>query len=267
MFLLPAPRAFAFGNKSHEQLSELAFHRVLEDLHLTQHLRATPILVRHCTGPDRDENKGIGGYYEAHFFNADTDLDKSDTALIRMENHYKFAVTYARGGDWRRAVEELARALHYLQDMCCPVHMWGYSHNNIPGNLIVHVELERQWDLMWDDERVLRGIPIDDRTLCSFHFESVRECGLEFNRMSLHRHSGWLSEFSTAEDVFQAINVINPLYWLGVGIGYIVASGSGFDNGWEDIFGIPYLASYTLVRMWAETVRSFALPNPACPIQ
>lgn len=32
----------AFGNKLHEQLSELAFHRVLEDLHLTQHLRATP---------------------------------------------------------------------------------------------------------------------------------------------------------------------------------------------------------------------------------
>ena len=259
----------AFGNKSHEQLSELAFHRVLEDLHLTQHLRATPILVNQCTGPDRDEKKGIGGYYEAHFFNANTDLDKRDTALTRMEHHYEYAVKYAKGSDWKGAVKELARALHYLQDMCCPVHMWGYSHNNIPGLLTVHVELEAKWDLMWDSERILRYIPVDDSTLSSNPLPlNARDCGLTFNRISLDRHSSWLSKSGPQGDIAMAINTVNPFFWLVRLILYgIDSTKSGFDLGWEDIFVIPYMASYTLVRMWAETVQHFTPPNPACPIQ
>ena len=220
--------------------------------------------MRHCTGPDRDENKGIGGYYEAHFFNANTNLDKPDTALTRMEHHYEYAVKYARGGEWRRAVEELARALHYLQDMCCPVHMWGYTHNNIPLWLALHVDLERKWDSMWDSERILRYIPVDKRELCNLHYVSSRECGLAFNKMSLDMYSEYVSH-STAADVWYAINTINPVVWLGFGI--LATLGDGFDRGWESIFEIPYVASYTLVRMWAETVQHFTPPNPACPIQ
>lgn len=74
--------AFAFGNKSHERLSDLAFHRVLEDLELSQHLRAAPVLLRYSTGPDRDETVGPGGrYYEGHFFNAIADLNGGGTGV------------------------------------------------------------------------------------------------------------------------------------------------------------------------------------------
>ena len=265
--------ALAFGNKSHEQLSELAFTQVLTDLELTQHLRALPILVRHSTGPDRDEKQGLGWYYEAHFFNIDEDLFKSDTALTRMEHHYEYAVKYARGGDWRRAIEELARALHYLQDMCCPVHMWGYEYNNIPLNLRLHVFLESVWDAMWDSENVLRYVLTDKRV--EENFKSSEDLGKFFAREALNCWQTWIKKknIGTTGKIIDWINTINPLAWTITEVTNLFkwllndSSKIGFYDGWENIFLIPYTASYELVKMWVETVNDFTPPNKICPVQ
>ena len=103
-------------------LSGLTFRQVLTDLGLAQHIATlNEELSNHCTDPDKDETKGLGGYYEAHFFNVERDLDKHDTALTRLERHYQWSIDAARKGDLWDSVRELARALHYLQDIYCPV--------------------------------------------------------------------------------------------------------------------------------------------------
>lgn len=302
--------AFAFGNKSHERLSDLAFHRVLEDLEFSRHLRAAPIILKYSTGPDKDENYGPGGRYnEGHFFNAIADLNgdgeilNADTALTRMVQHYDFSVRYARCGDWYRAVEELARALHYLQDMCCPVHVWGYSVNCTVAHLALHGTLEYDWDAMWDSGNAMKNIPLDEQFPNTF--ANARELGIFFNRRTLEKYSVWIHEQINSGGLVEALNavresgygavlkhVIVPVpqpvsAWIWSGVEWLCKKGAewyryGRDNvwrvwytsgdmavvnNWGDIFYIPYQASYTLVRMWAETVRDFTPPNPGCPVQ
>ena len=190
---------FGFGNKSHEQLSELAFHQALLDLGLTQYLGATPDLVRHSTGPDRDEKLSMEGgfrlsikFFKGHFFNVETDLENDDTALTRMASHYNLAVTYARSNSWRNSIYNLARSLHYLQDMCCPVHMWGYGHNNIPAMLALHVELENNWDAMFNSDNLLELIPRGNRLLPINNFENVSTFGIYVAREALSLHRDWI---------------------------------------------------------------------------
>lgn len=98
---------FAFGDNTHKQLSKLAFCQVLKDRNLTQYLKATPFLENNSIAPDKDEIIGEGGPYEAHFFNIETDLDKSDTALTRMEKHFRSSVRAASEENWVHAIEEL----------------------------------------------------------------------------------------------------------------------------------------------------------------
>lgn len=300
--------AFAFGNKSHERLSDLAFHRVLEDLEFSRHLRAAPIILKYGTGPDKDENYGPGGRYnEGHFFNAIADLNgdgeilNADTALTRMVQHYDFSVRYARCGDWYRAVEELARALHYLQGMCCPVHVWGYSVNCTVAHLALHGTLEYDWDAMWDSANALRFIPLDEQFQNTF--ENARELGISFNRKTLEKHSAWLHDHINDGELAGALSVVRErgcgavlrpvvevpkppqgdrswisnlwrksVEWYKCGRDnlwryWYKPEDRAVVNNWGDIFYIPYQASYTLVRMWAETVRDFTPPNPGCPVQ
>lgn len=272
---------FGFGNKSHEQLSELAFHKVLFDLGLTKYIEATADLVRHSTGPDRDEDYAKegwrtggkrGGWYEGHFFNVETDLEKEDTALTRMINHFNDAVALARSNDWRKSIYDLARALHYLQDMCCPVHMWGYRHNNIPAMVTLHIELENYWDAMFDSENLLEHIPRGSRFLPVSNFENIRCLGICAASEALSLHRDWIEKNTgIGIDILQSFNTINPVYWIGRlasrAVDHHGKENTGFRRRWQGIFHLPYLASYELIRMWAESVSDFTFPAPGCIIQ
>lgn len=116
-----------------------------------------------------DERKGWR-LFEGHFFNLETDLDKEDTALTRMETHYNYSIECAKNNNWEVAIEELARALHYIQDMCCPVHIWGYDFNMC--NLDTHYNLEKDWDAMWNSMDLIQYIPTGLRV--TNNFKSVR---------------------------------------------------------------------------------------------
>jgi len=247
--------ASAFGSRTHERLSELAFHEVLTDLGLARYItRLNPTLLHNCTGPDRDETKGFGGYYEAHFFNVERDLDKRDTALTRMERHYRWSIEYAQNGDLLDSVRELARALHYLQDICCPVHIWQYSINNMPANLALHRRLEGEFDTAWDLKDIMHYVP----TGMQFErrFTGARDLGIYTSQSAVDRFRPLLKKYESGGIITcSAINTINPIYWVTLGFMKVLSDGQGiFKYGLEDIFGLPYLASYELVKMWAQFV-------------
>lgn len=294
--------AFAFGNRSHQELSANAYDRALKYLNFEQHLPGLSVIKKRSTGPDANEYGSMRGFYAGHFFNANTDMNERDTALTRLEQHYGNAVSEARAGRWPIAVEELARALHYLQDMCCPVHMWGYSYNNCPSNLLEHKTTENVWDAMWDADRIHMVIPIDAVCREDFRFASVRVLGLHFHRESLLRHREYISRWgvyefagSMARDGVRDFMDQDSSYWskfigavsvvdaVGIKAGADLATGTysmassawrtifkspdyGFNHGWEDIFVIPYRASYALVKMWVEAVRGFEQPPEGCVI-
>ena len=71
----------------------------------------------------------------------------------------------------------------------------------------------------------------------------------------------------------QDFNTINPVYWGGRAGSRIFdlfrdKSGEiGFRREWQDIFNLPYLASYELIYMWAKAVSGLTLPAPDCMIQ
>ena len=255
----------AFGGKSHERLSELAFHQVLRDFDLTRFLTATPILLLHSSGPDRDEKRGLGGFYESHFFNYRNDLNKRDTALTRMVDHFNWALDYARCGDWRRSLEELARSLHYIQDMCCPVHIWKYSTNCIPLNLFLHQRLELVFDEAWNLERTLRYIPIGMKF--DHEFETAYDLGLYVAERAQARYRKWIdNQESFISKYSMSIGTVMPLAWILLTV-QLSDGEATFTRGWEDIFYLPYLASYELISMYAREALSYPPPHSECLIQ
>lgn len=241
--------SLAFGNKTHEQLSELAFHQTLASFGLSPLLLDSSTLVKFSTGPDRDEPKGIDGYYESHFFNAETDLVKPDTALTRMEHHFELSIKSAKTeGNLQKSIKELARSLHYLQDMCCPVHVWGYDFNNLPDNLLLHHNLEDIWDAMFDNKADLH-IPILNRWAKTF--QSAREIGEYANVHTLLHYKNWLEHQNPALNIFDKIDPLT----LGIK-SFLMDSKTEFNESWEDIFYIPYLASSALIHLWANLLFS-----------
>lgn len=64
------------------------------------------------------------GYYENRLG------DYSVSARTRFEEHYSTAINAYKNGDIDTAIEELGRALHYLQDTACTPHSAGLVANN-----------------------------------------------------------------------------------------------------------------------------------------
>lgn len=86
--------------------------------------------------PDKDE---VGTLFAGHFYHAidgDNYLgSKSNTALTNCRSHYNAAVSAAKRNDKAKAMEEIGRALHYLQDAGQPHHAANITVANISHKL------------------------------------------------------------------------------------------------------------------------------------
>ena len=135
---------FAFGSKTHKKLTELAFNTVGMRKAFTTKTGAEAtkeILLKKCVGDDSD------GYYYRNFYEPLCDPDEqehNDNALTRMNSHFSQGLEFWRKNDINEAVGELGRALYYLQNMCCIVHLWGYDYNDF--HLLLHVAIEDALD-------------------------------------------------------------------------------------------------------------------------
>lgn len=134
-FWLCQSRLHAFGNPTHERLTETACNstEMLNAFALSERNEVIDRLFRGCNIPDAEETSW---FMWGHFYDFDTecsDLTK-DSALSRMHSHFENAKRLWSAGNRLDAIEELGRGIHYMQDICCMVHVWGrfYNYFNLP---------------------------------------------------------------------------------------------------------------------------------------
>lgn len=114
------------------------------------------IILTYCVKPDEDE---IEGAYKYHFFNPVTELNfmgEVTSARTKCDDHYNRAVHYMKlhyqsmtKGDLDRAkkhrekaMEEVGRSLHFLQDLNTPVHTNNQTLVDTGFNFLSHVSFE-----------------------------------------------------------------------------------------------------------------------------
>ena len=131
-----------------------------------------------CNKPDEDESSY--GFYVGHFYCPDTGLNfigGEDTALSRLESHYNKAVELYKKGDFEKAYEELARALHYLEDLNTPVHTHNQSWvSTVVDALRNHQDFEAYCDKI-RKEVTFNGVKISDEELEENKHMSIAELG------------------------------------------------------------------------------------------
>lgn len=272
----------AFGSRSHERLTEIAFTQEIENLQRVGWLSDKTYKLADCiqdivhssVGPDRDESGGIGGFYSGHFYNPYYDKNE-DNAMRRMKKHFEISIDYLNRNMKRDAIKELGRSLHYLQDMCCPVHIWGYNFNGngksvsgvfnvVGGKLMMHKKLETDWDNMWERENFifeyLRESSFVLKRVPSLDVCSAANIGDETFKLAWEQYGDWVREcHKTDKNILMIVNKINPFYWIesnGISIIGTIFSGknSAINNGWEDVFLLPCVASHTLVKLFVHKV-------------
>ena len=78
--------------------------------------RSVVQLLVFCTKPDEDE---IEGAFKVHFYNPATEKNfngEDDSALSRYKVHYNSAVDFFKKGEKDKAISELGRAIHFMED-------------------------------------------------------------------------------------------------------------------------------------------------------
>ena len=98
----------------------------------------------YCTKPDDDENDGA---YKYHFYNPATGKNfngEDESALKRFIDHYNKAVSLYKSGNKFNSYEELARSLHFLEDMNTPVHTNNQSFLDSAFDSLFHMSFEKK---------------------------------------------------------------------------------------------------------------------------
>lgn len=98
---------------SHEKITEYAIN--ISGFDFTK--KEIDILKLYSTQPDVDETEGA---FKNHFYNPSNNLNfrgERTNALTKLDYHF----SSSNNGD---ILEKLGRAIHYLEDLCCPVHVY-----------------------------------------------------------------------------------------------------------------------------------------------
>jgi len=212
----------AFGGTTHQRITDEATHQLSISL-------PKSAIMAGCTDPDEIENDG--GTFVGHFYDHKNDTYYGNNAFARMEFHYAKAVlAYTHGNRWDAGLE-LGRALHYVQDMCCPVHSWGFSFNLV--HLGIHFAYEKKVDdvtsYVFRQYRPSSAVIEGSRSL---RMNAVHRVIRAYNT----RRAFWLREITGKEDTLRS-----KIQWLGTLGGlnpYTIASHSAivlkrFDPSFE----------------------------------
>lgn len=113
------------------------------------------ILAESCTKPDDDE---IEGAYKYHFFNPATEknfMGEDLSALVKFTSHYNNAVELFSCGKRVDSMVELARALHFLEDLNTPVHTNNQDVLDTAFNFPFHISFEDKCVEIQDETKSL----------------------------------------------------------------------------------------------------------------
>lgn len=255
----------AFGSLSHETITRIAFEKAMKDLEKQDFEEQTNFMVANCTGPDKDEKSGAGGAYQGHFLDVgDIEVDfmdrKQDNALKRLDKHFQSAVIAAKNDEWRMALYCLARALHYLQDMCCIVHLWGYTYNNMSTmHLLDHKEFENIADSMCE-HGCKNGLIMDLKGSCCNLKINLSLTPVELGRNCAETtYAEFIEQFkhgTLATAINTVVNSVNPLAYAIRAISATVDAVKGVYSGEVRYYACDTMltsavqASYKLIHIF-----------------
>ncbi len=268
---------FAFGDVSHPKITENAFNAALEDEENCKLNKLSDEKMRfikdYSIRPDYDENQHT---YRYHFFNREEDdddydlycLDNNKNAYSRMVHHYNKSIEFAKRGENKESLEHLGRSLHFLQDMCCPVHIWGYGFNMTMYDS--HSRLETAWDDMWESKKIYSTIG-ESHVRCMIEhnddsWRTVEDLAKHFNLETLEAYEDFIEcARSNPKKFLAGLTFLHqiPDFVKGllstkrINFHRQVEPNWGFKNDWYYIFDIPYRASYELVRLWIKNLNDF----------
>lgn len=145
---LAVPQAGAFCGSTHKYTTRMGmklfkdnfdepFNKVYDE-------EAQSQLIAFCTMPDKDE--ATGGF-KYHFYNPATEknfMGENESALKKCTDHYSSALKYYKEGKKLEAFEELARSLHFLEDLNTPVHTNNQTFIDTAFNVAFHVSFENR---------------------------------------------------------------------------------------------------------------------------
>lgn len=117
---------------SHKEITKISLSKTFNDEILNEVVNASIL-------PDKDENQN--GYVH-HFYNPVTNTNYSsteDSAKSRCIVHIgKYLIT--------KNLEELGRAIHFLEDICTPVHVQYEDSTDAIIRGALHIEFEKRLD-------------------------------------------------------------------------------------------------------------------------
>ena len=275
------PEVFAFGNRSHECLSVLAFRKervFLERkgwLETQQNKREynLALVMKGATLPDEVERGKFTAPYFWHFYNPYFDSKSANAnknAMTMMISHFDKAIIRAKNGKKEESLVELGMSLHYLQDLCCPVHIWGYDFNGhttswygaLDGHTAFHMAVEKRWDNLWygknfeDPRRLVENL--DNDLGCDLPFDELSSfwIGKKAFDLTWKKYECWIRNLRNDSSFFDKLMKVNRWNIAGAITNNVILSlcatfGDFYDN---DIFVIPYAASRNLVQLYIHRV-------------
>lgn len=146
--VLPTASVLAFDGPTHKYTTEQGAQMLLKTMgkecgeFYTEDAIAK--LVENCVKPDEDETEGAFKY---HFYNAATErnyMGETTSALTKFHSHYKNALDAYRWGDSDKMWEELARSLHFLEDLSTPVHTNYQISTDAVLKFPLHIKFENR---------------------------------------------------------------------------------------------------------------------------
>lgn len=106
-------------------------------------------IIHYSSQPDFDENEDA---FSGHFYNPSTGknfIDNYDSALSRFFKHYENAINNKKNG--LDGSSSIGRAIHYITDLCTPVHTYNQDVFDAAVNLSSHVLFENRCNDLIDD--------------------------------------------------------------------------------------------------------------------
>jgi len=135
---------YAYGDLTHRSITSSAVDTTDMMRVFPEHIRCDMEIkiLDACVLPDYEE---VGFLYRPHFYDPTTWFDglKQETAFKCMYEHFCKGIEDWKSENRLSAVRELGASMHYMEDMCCVVHLTGWSN---PQHMIVHKNYEKCMD-------------------------------------------------------------------------------------------------------------------------
>ena len=145
--ILTSGGAEAFNSTTHKYVTETSIKAVSNiNKNIQFNEEECNVIADYSLKPDEDE---IEGAYKLHFFNPVNEknfMGEKKSASAKCDEHFSEAIKHFKCGNKIMALQELGRAIHFMEDLNTPVHT-GYS-KSVDAVLMfpLHIRFEKICD-------------------------------------------------------------------------------------------------------------------------